>query len=266
MNYKELVLSKSPDGYVNYDAGSATDLIGLIPTTYTTNDLNPVYDSTVKKHGVRSKKIGHLGLGVYDRINFTILGSENYWHLEGWVYLTAANTADFVEIFPFNVNETYPCYTRILTSRKIRWYTQSPINGTGDNTLDSIATIPVGTWTHVAVQFYAGVKKIFINGVLDNQVTVTSHPLRKPSDILYTPVTTYFDEFCFWAKTSSTGMPTDADILQRATFPITKTKVWNATNGIWVQSGDEQYWNGTEWTSMQDLTYKVWNGTDWVTL
>ena len=77
-------------------------------------------------------------------------------------------------------------------------------------------------------------------------------------------MTCYIDEWVLYSGDSASILPTDAQILERATFPKTKTVVWSATDNFWITSGDELYWNGTQWISMQSMPYKVWNGTEWV--
>ena len=37
--------------------------------------------------------------------------------------------------------------------------------------IESLSQIPIDSWTHIAVSFESGVLKLYLNGVLDNQVT-----------------------------------------------------------------------------------------------
>lgn len=277
MNYSELVTSKSPLVYVNYDGGTNYPSIGQIYTN-TTIQLNPVYDPTAKQHGLRSKRIGSSGSGNYDNKTYGETGitayqsvKYHYWHQEFWVFLTATPTgATNIGGFGYwNVNSTLSVMhtSQILsTTRQINFGT----GGTA-HTMTSVNGVPVNAWTHIALQYDMGVKRIYINGVLDSTATVTT--ADGCNGVWTEPganarVTTYFDEVAFWGGrvegSKPANFPTEADILQRATFPRTSTKVWYAPGQFWIASGDERFWNGTQWVSMQQMTYRSWNGTDWV--
>lgn len=278
MNYSELVVSKNPLVYVSYNNGSSAASIGQDQYTSTAY-LNPVYDYTAKQHGLRSKKIGQSGSGSYDYKFYSAAGINGYQstkyyyhHQEFWIYFTAVPTSG-TNIGGYSYANTSPLGTytgmatsSILNTRKINYVT----GGTG-HSMTSVGVVPVGAWTHIALQFDNGVKRIYINGVLDSTATVTTNDgvnaiWTEPGSTAR--VTTYIDEVAHWGGlyqgSKPSDFPTEADILERATFPRTTTKVWSATNGFWIASGDERYWNGSAWISMQQMPYRVWNGTDWV--
>ena len=278
MNYSELVVSKNPLVYVSYNDGTNIPSIGETHYIYTSG-LNPIYDYTAKQHGLRSKKIGHAGSGGYDYRTFSQQGMNGYQatkyyyhHQEFWIYFTIAPTSStniggyaYANVSPLGTYTTV-AGSSISSARQILYVT----GGTG-HSMTSVGTIPIGAWTHVALQFDNGVKRIYINGVLDSTATVTTND---GVNAIWTEagsnarVTTYIDEIAHWGGMNQgsppANFPTAADILERATFPRTTTKVWSATNDFWIASGDERYWNGSAWISMQQMPYRVWNGTDWV--
>jgi len=279
MNYSELVTSKTPSVYVNFNDGNFMPEIGDTSSTYLTH-LNPFYSTTFRKFGHASQRIGASGSTQYDYTLYkdpsyggyvgTVL---NYWHQEFWVYYTATFTQN-MHIGFFHYQNVSPSYTwtgvvgsSVLgATKQISFGTGH--SGTGTHTMTSVNTVPIGQWVHIALQYDNGTKRIYINGVLDSEVTGITGGLPGYFSIPQgARVTTYYDECAFWASTSTTkpaNYPTAADILERATFPSNKTRYWNATVQQWVDSSDERYWNGTEWIAMQQLPYKVWNGTDWV--
>lgn len=283
MNYSELVTSKTPQVYVSYDNGSSSPIIGQ--TSYTnTSYLNPTFDTIFKKFGTRCKKAGQSGSGSYDVFYYNITGGQvypsrvtYYFHQEFWIYFTT-NPGNTTQIGGFSYANLSPAGTftstatsLISTALKVQFGTANNTGGES-HTLTSNASIPIGQWVHIAMQYDYGIKRIYINGVLDIELDTgfiggVGSIYREPGSSAR--VTTYFDELAIWANTTTTkpaNFPTEADILQRVNFPKTKTKFWNATSGYWVESGDEKYWNGTQWVSMQELPYKVWNGTEWVAL
>jgi hypothetical protein len=278
-SYYDLMISKTPSIYVPFNNGTDADVMGTITLwSNVTSQLNPSFDYQVKKHGIRSKKIGHLGNSTYDTREYAISsnGPCYYYHAEMWVYLTTTTSTDFTALAQtwarptssYSNNSTF----RINSNRTLSWFTQT-YTGAGDHTLTGTTVLPINQWIHVACQYEStGLKKIFINGVLEASATGIStggvagiFQFCNQSSI----GTIYFDEAAFWVTGTNTkpaNFPTQAEILERATFPETKTKWWDATTSQWLKSGDEQYWNGTQWVSMQDKTYKYWNGSAWVTL
>lgn len=268
MNYQELVLTKLPSGYIPYNSNNQSDAIGTLASSYVTVDLNPSFDYTQKQHGIRSKKIGHAGAGTYDSRRFDTTNRYRYVHGECWVYIPTATLTDNIELMYWGssyTGSTYDSHIRILSNRYIRFTTQSGDLGLYDNNLLSSTQVPFNTWTHISWQFINGVKKIYINGVLNSTVTVTPHVLaRYIWEGSYAAQTVYMDEWMFWTGSTSSVIPSESDILQRVNFPLTKTKWWDSTTSQWIRSGDERYWNGTQWISMQDMTYKCWNGSSWV--
>lgn len=270
MNYEELVLSKSPSAYISYNLNNQNDNIGTLSSTRITVDFNPSFDYVEKKHGIRSKKIGHAGTGMYDSRRFDLENRYSYVHGECWVYIPTTTLTDSIELMYWGssyTGTTFDSHVRVLTTRHVRFSTQSGDAGLFDNNLNSLTQIPFNTWTHVAWQFINGIKNIYINGILDSTITVSSHNLaRYIWEGSYAFQTCYIDEWAFWTGSNSSVIPSSSDILQRVNFPSTKTKWWDSSTSQWVRSGDEKYWNGSSWISMQDKTYKHWNGSSWVTL
>ena len=282
MNYQELVLSKSPSLYFSYNNGTNADLVGTYSMfqNYTAG-LNPTYDHIIKKHGIRSKKIGHNGASTYDHRTYSVNSTNNsvyYLHAEAWIYMTAIPTTDNIWIWTAEVRPTsnflYPSYLRIGTPGNVVFRTENNTGG-GDHVMSGVGILSTNTWNHVAVQYERGAstatKRIYINGVLDSEVTGINNGGvgSAMSEANYSNVTCYIDELAVWAGLTTTkpaNFPTLADIQQRVNFPNTKTKWWDATTSQWLTSGDEQYWDGTQWISMQDKSYKYWNGTEWITL
>lgn len=265
MNYNELVLSKSPNLYLAYD-GSATSTgstagLGI----FNSGPLDPAYEYTIKKHGTKSKKVGHIGSGSYDWYDWNCPDNNSqvkHMHVECWVYITSLT--GIKDIWNCGVRPTTGIinasniYINATTST-IRFFTQS-FTGTQDHTLTSTGTVPLNTWTHIACQVSGGSKKIYINGVLDSQATAAAGGVGSiMSEGSSYSTTTYLDGWALWYGTDTAApanFPTQADILERVNFPSTKTKWWDATTVQWLKSGDEKYWNGTQWVSMQSLPYK----------
>lgn len=271
MNYKELVLSHNPSAYCTYDLGNSFDSANVLTSTGVTTNLNPVYDSTGKAMGMRSKKLGTNGSGSYDYRKFNAAnGRTSYIYAEAWVYIPTVVGFDQVTIWAAG-SSTNPGVNAstlyVRNDRKVGWSTTNGSLNTTVQTTYSTAIIPFDTWVHIGAKYDNGAKTIYINGVVDNTSTVAIYGINGTYyEGTFATHTAYIDEWAMWEAQDSSGLPTNAEILQRATFPRTKTAVWDATNGFWVTSGDEQYWDGTQWISMQDLPYKVWNGTEWVAL
>lgn len=286
MNYKELVLSKTPSIYVPYDDDTRLSLgTDIINNTYEIQDTaqrNHILNTGTGAYGAKSKQVGHNGAGAYDYRSYVGTGINHsndiyYLHWECWlkVSATTTSTTNLTVMSLYAGNGLWSSFggpsVVHQANRKITFRTNNEANN-NDHTLTSVGTVPINTWTHIAVQYDYGVKRIYINGVLDNEVNLgTTNVGTFPvySDINSARVTTWFDEMAVWegqTLTKPANFPTAADILQRATFPSTKTKWWNASALVWEKSYDERYWNGTQWISMQDLPYKYWNGSTWVTL
>ena len=271
MNYKELVLSHNPTAYVNYDSGTAVDLVGVMTSAAYNTSLNPVYDYRAKAHGMRSKRIGSSGGGYYDCLKLSDGTRNSYFYAEAWVYIPP-NTTPSIVIWragsASSPNTNISSFEIVSGSQFYFQTADGSLNGYGNNTLmTALGTVPVGQWFHVGAMYNNGLKKIYLNGVVIATVNVSSIVLNGTNyDAIYSDMTCYIDEWVLYSGDSASILPTDAQILARATFPKTKTKVWSAPDNFWITSGDEQYWNGTQWVSMQDLPYKVWNGTGWVTL
>lgn len=284
MNYKELVLSKSPSIYIPYDDGTNVDIAGAVLFQNITSDLNPLYDYTFKRMGARGKKIGQNGGGSYDSRLYrgstsSLNGPVYYGHIEAWVYLPNTTYTDFVNVATAYARPTssllYPNQLAINTNRTIRWRTETN-TGAQDHIMTSSGTVPMDVWTHIAVQIEytsgsQGIKRIYINGILDSQISGSfgGGMTSIVAEAHYTQQTVWIDELAVWQGPTTTKpatFPTAADILQRATFPPTKTKWWDTATSSFITSADELYWNGTAWESMQDKTYQYWNGTSWVTL
>jgi hypothetical protein len=285
MNYNQLVVSKNPTVYVPFDNGSDIATIGETTQRYLTH-LHPVYyGNAIKRAGFGSMKVGHGGTTLYDYAFYndpavsTWQSSKTYYaHIEFWAYYTDQWVSGSHAIGSMYYQNTSPQYTytslggsTINVSRQINFSTNTAINSE-PHTLTSTGTVPIGQWVHIAMQYDYGIKRIYINGVLDveqNTGLIGGLPpcFGRPGGT--SRITSYYDEFALWLGNTTTrpaNFPTAADILERATFPTTKTRWWNATAGAWQDSSDELYWNGTEWISMQDMPYKYWNGTEWVSL
>ena len=192
-------------------------------------------------------------------------------YAEAWVYIPAGTTPSVViwrAAAPSNPNTNISSFEIVSGSQFFFQTADGALNGSGNNTLMSaVGTVPVGQWFHCGAMYNNGLKKIYLNGVVIATVNAAAVGLNGTNyDGIYSDQTCYIDEWVLYSGDSASILPTDAQILARATFPRTKTKVWDATTSSWLTSGDEQFWNGTQWVSMQDLPYKVWNGTEWVAL
>jgi hypothetical protein len=271
MNYRQLVLSHNPTGYINYDTGTEVDLVGVLNATSYTTGLNPTYDHTAKAHGMRSKRIGSNGNGNYDSLRLSDGSRNSYVYAEAWVYIPTGTSPNF-NIWQAGgptTPSTNSSYFGVTSDKRFFFYTSNgSLGGANVDTFQTAANIvPTGQWFHAGAKYDNGFKTIYLNGVpiatKSASATILNGSMYNGS---VSDLTVYIDEFVLYTGDSSAIFPTDAQILARATFPRTKTKVWDATNGFWISSGDEQYWNGTQWVSMQDLPYKVWNGTGWVTV
>lgn len=269
MNYKELVLSHNPTAYINYDSGTEVDLVGVLGVSNYTTGLNPVYDYRAKAHGMRSKKIGHNGLGNYDSLRVTDGTRNAYFYAEAWVYIPTGTTPD-MNIWQCGSTispSTNTSYFGITSTKRFFFYTSNgSLNGGDAHTMQTaIDTVPIGQWFHAGAKFNNGVKTIYLNGV---PIATANGAATLLNGYVYngsvSDLTCYVDEFVLYMGDSASVFPTDAQILARATFPRTKTAVWSAPDNFWITSGDELYWDGTQWISMQSLPYYVWNGTEWV--
>lgn len=281
MNYKELVISKTPSVYVTYDNGTPIQTIGSNFFNSTAGS-NPTYPYTAKKQGARSR----LATGSANQdyrtysaagTNATIGVKSYYWHGEFFIYLTGTGLSNATLILMLYSNGsgsgTYTSVSAInlVNPNKINFTTNNNTN-TQPNTIQSNASIPNNQWVHIALQYDYGVKRIYIDGILDIEVStglLDGIPPIWSEAMTRSRVSTFTDEFACWngfTTTRPANFPTAADILQRATFPITKTKWWDPATSQFLQSADELYWTGTAWESMQDQTYRYWNGTSFVTL
>jgi hypothetical protein len=273
MNYKQLVISQNPSAYISYDNGNNVPDIAVAGYASIATGLNPNYGYVNKAMGMRSKQIGQVGSGTYDYVRINGPGGTRKQHVyfEGWVYIpTGFTTSSQVNIWnagsTINPNAN-SSYVLINGFRQVTWATS---NGAGSGLThfqNSIATIPFNTWTHVGVMYSAGAKTIYINGVVDSTSTAPVYALNGSYyDAINAGSSTFVDEVLLYAVDSAAGLPTPAQILARATFPMTKTKWWDPSTSSWLTSGDEQYWTGTQWISMQDMPYRYWNGSSWVTI
>lgn len=273
MNYKQLVISNNPSGYISYDNGNNVPDVAVAGYTQIFTGLNPTYGYTQKAMGMRSKLIGAAGSGTYDYVRMGSPGGtrKSYIHAEAWVYIpTAPATGTTANIWAAGSGtnpSVNPSTVFINDQRYVGWSTSNGSLAGPINTIYSTSQIPVNTWTHIAVSYSNGPKKIYINGVLDGSGTAPSYALNGTYyEGTFASYSIYVDEVATWAVDSAAGLPTAAETLARATFPMTKTKWWDPTTSSWITSGDEQYWTGTEWISMQSMPYKYWNGSAWITL
>jgi hypothetical protein len=273
MNYKQLVISNNPSGYISYDGGNNIPDIAVGGYSLVLTNLNPNYGYINKAMGMRSKQIGQNGNGTYDYARISSPGGTRKQHvyLEGWVYIpTGFTTSSQVNIWNVGSSispNTNASYVLINGFRQVTWATSNGTTSGSVHFQNSVATIPFNTWTHVGVMYSSGAKTIYINGVVDSTSTAPVYVLNGTFyDGTQAGSSGFIDETLFYAVDSAAGLPTQPQILARATFPMTKTKWWDPSTSSWITSGDEQYWTGTQWISMQDMPYQYWNGSAWVTI
>jgi hypothetical protein len=276
MNYKQFVISKNPTAYWTFDSNNESTAYGL-PSTVVARTYTPTYPYTKKAMGARSKFLNSANFTDLFNNSYIDLAdaANNRAHVEAWIYIPTTNPVNWNDnafIFRFSSSLGYANQTWMVVGfdRRLRGFSRD-FDGTPTNDLYGTTVIPFDTWTHVAwQQNFTGstyTKNIYVNGILDATVTTTD-TIRAPRYCWTTdraPQPFYSDEIAVWAGDTVT-LPTQAEILQRASFPMTKTKWWDPATSSFITSADELYWNGSAWESMQDKTYQYWNGTSWVTL
>jgi hypothetical protein len=155
------------------------------------------------KLSVAQKKYGSTSMyfdGTTDYLQFPnmekILPTQSMmtssWTWECWVYIVARHTAsdswDWPVLFggPSNIFAIGPTSIGRL---RVQWY----IGGSGgERRCTGSSTVPLTTWTHLAVAVTAGAFKFFINGVQETLDTSYSNSQTSFQNNIYTTTGTMY--------------------------------------------------------------------------
>ena len=123
------------------------------------------------------------GSGAVETPSNTYFSFKNVLSASAWIYPTGAPSSDVYAILSNDVNYEF----HLDTGRHLYWWWEDAWGN--EHTLTSSATIPLNTWTHVAITMDATSSKrrerIYINGSLDNSSANWSGTLRNNSCPFY---------------------------------------------------------------------------------
>ncbi|MFT6528693.1 MAG: hypothetical protein ACJAZB_000325 [Psychrosphaera sp.] len=129
-------------------------------------------------------KYGEFDGASYGRVNDSGYLNSDELAVSAWVYPTSypndendTNGADnLMSISSKDVNYEF----HINQDGKLYWWWQNESNAT--RSLTSANSVPLNTWSHVAISYQAGEQKMYINGVLEDSGTWNETPKHSTCD------------------------------------------------------------------------------------
>ena len=105
------------------------------------------------------------------------LGSSDFT-FEAWLHPTDVSTTKII-LVRYALSQIPVVYGIVIVSGKLQFFYNTAYQGSSWNSgagtrVNSISSIPVNEWTHVAVVRESGILKIYFNGVLDVSSTATT--------------------------------------------------------------------------------------------
>lgn len=96
------------------------------------------------------------------------LGTDNFT-IEVWVNITSLTSTREIITYRTSADTNNFWFIRVNTDGTVRVYAKS--SGTVITDITSLYSIPISTWTHIAIVRYGGLVSILINGVVSASVT-----------------------------------------------------------------------------------------------
>ena len=113
------------------------------------------------------------GVSAYIEVPYAVdLNTLDAMTLEAWVKRTDATRCETLV-----GNGWQTSYWLGLCSAPVRFY------GGGGLFADGTATIPAGTWTHIAVTFDGNTRRYYVDGQLDSETTAAAGPILGSKDL-----------------------------------------------------------------------------------
>jgi len=181
-----------------------------------TFDDSAAQDTTRNKNHV--KKTPNPGPGFGARGNSASFNGRNWMRIDHheayetsdfmvamWVFVKKEVQGSFKTLlFKGSKGRGFPAVSVFPESRKLRVKIATIANGVAS--LDSVSTLPLRRWTHVAVGVDGFVLTIYVNGVIDAQVVIAqpAEVNKKPLYVGGTPFTPglncYVDDLRYFAR------------------------------------------------------------------
>jgi hypothetical protein len=114
--------------------------------------------------------------------NIVTVSPSSSFTMEAWVYLPAYSAFTTFSLMLGNMSNPQNLmswsFGPIGTTGQVKWYAD---NGAGGSTFTTTKTIPLNTWTHIAIVATNGVGIIYINGALQTNGSTTSFSIISPT-------------------------------------------------------------------------------------